>query len=464
MSHKKLHGINAPHLKNTSGDKPVRIPVPPIVTIPVSMHIGAPAKPVVKAGDEVCVGQVIAESGGFVSAAIHSSVSGKVKKVDNMLTSSGQFVPVITIETDGLQTPFSGLEPPKIENSEDFIAAIRACGMVGLGGAGFPTAVKFSVKDLGMIDAVIVNGAECEPYITSDTRTMIDDTEYVWKGVELLQKYLSAKRVIIAIEANKPQCLEIYRDKCKNASGVEVKKLPAQYPQGGEKVLIFTCLGRMVPEGKLPIDAGAVVVNCTTLAGIAKYIETGMPLVEKCVTVDGSAVKEPKNVIVPIGTPMKDVFDFCGGFKEEPKKVLYGGPMMGISVPDLDEPILKTTNAILAFGQKEATLLEPSACIRCGRCIGACPLDLMPVEIENAYDVKDGERLKKLKVNLCMECGCCAYVCPAKRPLVQVNKLAKVVLRDYLSQKKAAEEKQAEAEKKAEAQKCDPEKKEADKK
>lgn len=438
----KLHGVHAPHRKNTAGDKPHEMPTPAAVTIPMSMHIGAPAKPIVKVGDEVKVGQMIAEAGGFVSAPIHSSVSGKVKKIDDILVAGGQFMPAVTIESDGEQTPFSELAPPVVTNYDEFIEAVRLSGIVGLGGAGFPTFIKLKVNDLSRIEAIIINGAECEPYITSDTRTMLDETDSLWEGIELLQKFLQAKRVIIAVEDNKPECIELLGKKCASAKGVEVKALPALYPQGGEKVMIFNTIGRIVPEGKLPIDVGAVVINCTTLAAIAKFIKTGMPLVQKCVTVDGSAVSEPKNVLVPIGTPMKDVFDFCGGFKKEPKKVLYGGPMMGIAVPDLDVPVLKNTNAIIALSEEDAVLPEPTACIKCGRCISHCPLRLMPADIESAYNAEDCELLAKLKVNLCMECGCCAYICPARRPLVQVNKLAKTALRSYEAQQKALAEKQ----------------------
>ncbi|NCC68812.1 MAG: electron transport complex subunit RsxC, partial [Clostridia bacterium] len=369
-------------------------------------------------------------------------VSGKVKKIDNMLMSGGQFVPAIVIETDGQQTVLEEIAPPNVTNLQEFIEAVRQSGVVGLGGAGFPTAVKLSVKDLSVIEAVIINGAECEPYITSDTRTMIDDADLVWEGIELLKKFMQVKRIIIGIEDNKPQCINNFRKMCKAGDGVEVKALPALYPQGGEKVLIFNTTGRVVPEGKLPIDVGTIVINCTTLAAIAKYIKTGMPLIEKCVTVDGSAVKNPQNVIVPIGTPVKDIFEFCGGFKSEPKKVLYGGPMMGLAIPGMDAPILKNTNAILAFAEKDAVLTEETACIKCGRCIAHCPLNLSPVDIETAFKLKNPETLGQLKVNLCMECGCCSYVCPANRPLVQVNKLAKAMLRNYQSEQKALAEKQ----------------------
>ncbi|PKM73192.1 MAG: electron transport complex subunit RsxC [Firmicutes bacterium HGW-Firmicutes-16] len=437
---KTLHGVRVPHRKNTAGDKPEKMPIPAFVTIPMSMHIGAAAKPIVNVGDEVKVGQLIAEAGGFVSSPVYSGVSGKVKKLDDMLMSGGQFVPAITIETDGLQTMSESIEPPKVESLQEFLDAVRASGVVGLGGAGFPTAVKLTVKDLSAIEAVIINGAECEPYITSDTRTMLDDKQLVWEGIELLKKYMQVKRIIIGIEDNKPECISTYKKLCVSGGGVEVKALPAMYPQGGEKVLIFHTIGRIVPEGKLPLDVGAIVINCTTLAAVAKYIKTGIPLVEKCITVDGSAVKNPKNVIAPIGTPIKDVFDFCGGFKSEPKKVLYGGPMMGLAVPNLDAPILKNTNAILAFNEKDAVIPAETACIKCGRCVSHCPLNLAPTDIETAFKLKKPEDLDVLKVNLCMECGCCAYVCPANRPLVQINKLAKAMLRDYQNAQKAATE------------------------
>lgn len=439
----KLKGVKVPHRKNTHAAIPERIKTPAQVTIPMSMHIGAPAKPVVNVGDTVKVGQLLAEAGGFVSSPIYASVSGKVKKIDDMLISSGQFVKAITIEADGAQEIFEGIAPPDVHDLPSFLDAVRQSGVVGLGGAGFPTAVKLAVKDLSQIEAIIVNGAECEPYVTSDTRTMLDDAELVMQGIELLQKYLLAKRVIIGIENNKKDCIKKFRELSANTPGVEVAALPSLYPQGGEKVLIYNTIGRIVPEGKLPIDAGAIVINCTTLAFIAKYINTGMPLTEKCVTVDGSAVNTPKNVTAPIGTAISELFDYCGGFKSEPGKVFYGGPMMGIAVPDISVPVLKNTNAVVALNEKDARMPEPTACIRCGSCVDHCPLRLMPVDIETAYEMKDAEMLEKLKVNLCMECGCCSFICPARRPLVQVNKLAKAMLRQYQADKKAEQERKA---------------------
>ena len=431
----KLNGVHVPHRKNTASLAAVAMPAPKSVTIPMNMHIGAPSVPCVKVGDEVKVGQIIAEAGGFVSAPVHASVSGKVTAVGPMLSANGSQVTAITIESDGQMTVSENCTPPSITDYDSFISAVRNCGIVGLGGAGFPTSVKLDVKDTSRIAEVVINAAECEPYITSDTRTMIDDADLIAEGVALLKKFLDVKKVVIGIEKNKPEAIAKMRELEAADETFSVKVLPSVYPQGGEKVLIYNCVGKVVPEGKLPIDVGVVVLNCTTLAFIAKYAKTGVPLVEKALTVDGSALANPMNVIAPIGTSMQDVFDFCGGFKAEPKKVLYGGPMMGIAVPSTSAPILKNTNAILALQEKDAVLPEPTPCIRCGKCIEACPLNLMPVEYARALATNDMELLEKRKVNLCMECGCCSFVCPARRPLVENNKLAKAELRKYQAEK-----------------------------
>ncbi len=430
----KLNGIHLPHRKNTADMPAVRMPAPKSVTIPLAMHIGAPAKPVVKVGDEVKIGDLIGEADGFVSAPVHASISGKVTAIAPMWASNGSEVTAVTIESDGMMTVSDKVTPPKVSDFESFIAAVRESGAVGLGGAGFPTAVKLGVKDLSLIEEVIINGAECEPYITSDTRTMIDDAECVKEGILLLGKYLGVKKFIIGIEENKKTA--IGEMKKLEGDGVSVKVLPSIYPQGGEKVLIYNCTGKVVPEGKLPIDVGSIVINVTTLAFIAKYIKTGMPLVEKVLTVDGGAVLNPQNVTVPIGTSLEAVFEFCGGFVREPAKVLYGGPMMGLAVKTLSSPVLKNNNAILAFNEKEAHLPEPTACIRCGKCVRACPFRLMPLEYARGYALRDYDLLEQRKVNLCMECGCCSFVCPAHRPLVENNKLAKAALRRHLDKQK----------------------------
>lgn len=440
-----IFGVHVPHRKHTASCHAERLPIPKTVVIPMSMHIGAPAKPVVAVGDTVGVGQLIGEAGGFVSSPVHSSVSGTVKKIDTMLGTSGNPMTAITIETDGEQRPYEGITPPTVTNYDEFVAAVRASGIVGLGGAGFPTCIKLSVKDLSKIDYVILNGAECEPYITADTLTMTDRAEEIFEGIQLLEKYLGVKNVIIGIEDNKPEAIAAMKELSARDPAIDVRALPASYPQGGEKVLIYNTVKRVVPEGKLPLDAGCIVMNVTTCACIAQYIRTGMPLIEKCLTVDGSAVAQPKNVIAPIGTSMKDVFDFCGGFKEEPKKVIYGGPMMGIAVADLNQPILKSTNAILAFNAKEAERPEETPCIHCGNCINHCPMRLNPPAIAKALQQKDGAALAELKPNLCMECGACVFVCPARRNIVARHKLAKIELRNYQT-KLAEEQKQKEAE------------------
>ncbi len=443
---RKLSGVHVPHLKKTEDCVPEHIPVPAEVVLPMSMHIGAPSKPVVNPGDEVKVGQLIAEASGFVSSPVYASVSGKVKSVEAFEGANGMRSTAVVIVSDGNQTPYELLKPPVVTNADEFINAVRESGAVGLGGAGFPTAAKLKVNDPSKIDYIIINGAECEPFITSDTRTMIDDAGLVWAGAHLIKKYLGTQNVVIAIEDNKPLPIKKMKEFSAGDNAIEVRTLSAMYPQGGEKVLIYNITGRIVPEGKLPLDVGVIVLNCTTVATIARYISTGMPLVSKCITVDGSAVKEPKNVIAPIGTPVSALFEYCGGFSEEAKKVLYGGPMMGIAIPDLSLPVLKSTNAVLAFNEKDARTPEETACIRCGRCVSRCPLKLMPFSIETAYKLNKPELLEKYKVNICMECGCCAFTCPAKRRLVHVMKLSKAMLRDYQTAQKAASEKKAKKE------------------
>lgn len=432
---KMLKGIRVPHRKNTYLSSPAEMPPPKSVTLLCSMHIGKPAAPVVKVGDRVLVGQPVAEQSGFISSPVHASVSGTVKKIEDILTSSGAYVPAITIESDGLMERHESVTPPVINTREDFISAVRASGIVGLGGAGFPTYVKLDAKE--GVDTLIINGAECEPYITSDSVTLLSRGEEIIEAIGLMKKFIGIKKVIIGIEKNKKEAILNMKKLAAGDDSITVKALPSSYPQGAEKVLIYNTTGKVVPAGKLPADVGCIVCNCTTAAEIADYIKTGMPLVKKCVTVDGGAVKSQQNVVVPIGTSLADVFEFCGGFSEEPEKILYGGPMMGISVPSPDSPVLKNTNAILAFGKAAATAPRTTACIHCGRCVNHCPLGLVPTEIEKAYKAKSGELLEKLQVNLCMECGCCSYICPAKRPLVQTNKLAKATLRDYISKKQA---------------------------
>lgn len=438
----QIRGVHVPHRKNTAGMQAVRMPNVSSVTIPLSMHIGAPAVPKVQVADFVYVGQKIAD-GGYMSSPIYSSVSGFITRIDSFRLSSGAHVPAITIESDGALRPYYKLTPPTITNYKEFIAAVRNSGVVGLGGAGFPTAVKLDVKDLNRIEEVVLNGAECEPYITSDTVTMTDRANRIEEGIALLKEFMQVKKVIIGIEDNKPEAIKNMQAIAAKDSAVTVQVLKSSYPQGAEKVLIYNTTGKIVPEGKLPLDVGVVVINVTSLAVLAEYVATGMPLVSKCVTVDGSAVAEPKNVIAPIGTSMQEVFEFAGGFKEAPVKVVYGGPMMGIAVPDLTQPILKNTNAILAFSKKDGELPQETSCIRCASCINTCPMHLDPPAIAKALEAKNYEALAELKPNLCMECGACVFVCPAKRNIVQRHKIAKAELRTW--QMKQAEKKKKEA-------------------
>ncbi len=427
-----IHGIHVPHRKHTQDKPAVYMDVPATVTIPMSMHIGAPAKPIVKVGDAVCVGTKIAEPGGFVSVPAYASVSGKVIKMQTILSSAGAEMGAVVIESDGKQTLDEAIAPPQIHDRESLIEAVRQSGVVGLGGAGFPTHVKLNV-DASRIEYLVINGAECEPYVTSDTHTMLYREEDMEYALRLLCRYFGIPHVVIGIESNKKQAIGAMRKLCGAVSDsctASVKVLPAVYPQGGEKVLVFNTTGRAIPTGKLPIDVGCVVLNCTTLAAIGNYFKTGMPLVKKCVTVDGGAVKNPGNVIAPIGTKIQDLLDFCGGLSETPAKVVYGGPMMGIAIPDTTLPVMKNTNAVLALTAKEAKLPKTTACIRCGNCTNHCPFGLAPASIAKAYENKDAEKLAALCVNTCMECGCCSFFCPANRPLVQTNKLAKAFLRE----------------------------------
>ncbi len=427
-----LHGVHVPHRKHTQDQSAARMAPPKTVTIPMSMHIGAPARPVVKVGDLVKVGTLIAEAGGVVSSPIYASVSGKVTKIPDILLSSGTTAPAVVIESDGEMTPEEALMPPVVNSRDSLLEAVRASGVVGLGGAGFPTHVKLNV-DPSRIEYLIINGTECEPYITSDTYTMTERRDDMAYAIEALKTYLGIKNIIIGIESNKKKAIksmmQLMQETAKNCT-VSVKVFPSIYPQGGEKVLIYHATGRVVPVGKLPIDVGCIVLNCTTLAAIGSYLKTGMPLVEKCVTVDGGAVKNAQNVIVPIGTSIADLFDFCGGLTVEPAKVLYGGPMMGIAIPDMTLPVMKNTNAVLALTQKEAALPKTTACIRCGSCTNTCPFGLAPAMFAKAYEKKDTVLLEELGINACMECGCCSFVCPANRPLVQTNKLSKALLRE----------------------------------
>lgn len=434
-------GARVPHRKYTGDMQSVVMPSPRTVTIPMQQHIGAPCTPVVSVGDKVYVGTVIGDSNAFVCAPIHSSVSGQVKNIVNIILPGGVQTQAVVIDSDGQDTPDPEIKVPTVETLEDFLKAVRMSGLVGLGGAGFPAHVKLNIPKDKEIDTLLINCAECEPYITCDNREIIENSWAVLSGIYAVAELLGIERVIIGIEDNKPEAIRILREIADNEKYdpkdiVRVLPLKASYPQGAEKVLIKACTGREVPAGKLPADVGCVVMNVTSVAFLSDYLKTGMPLVKKRLTVDGSAIKEPKNVIAPIGTPIKEVIDFCGGYKEAPRKILMGGPMMGLSISDDNLPILKQNNAILAFGEKEARLTEATECIRCGRCVEACPMRLMPTKLCAAVKTKDFETMKKYQIMTCMECGSCSFCCPAHRHIVQTIRMGKAQLKVELAKRK----------------------------
>ena len=426
---RSAQGAGVPHEKRTSNLETVAMPLPSKIVLSMGQHIGAPASPAVAKGDQVYVGTIVGKSGGFVSSDIHSGVSGTVSEITTITAPNGATQTAVVIVPDGEQKVDPAIAPPEVTDYKSFVDAIRASGLVGLGGAGFPTAVKLSPKNLDEIDTLLINGAECEPYITSDNRCFLEDTHHVLGGIKAVMKYLNIPKCIIGIEGNKPEAIAKMKAAI-DAPGIEVKQLPCRYPQGAEKVLIENCTGREVPFPGLPSDVGVIVMNVTSVAFVSKYLETGMPLTTKRLTVDGDIVKEPKNVEVLIGTPIQELLDFCGGLTAQPGKVLYGGPMMGTCVADLSQPILKNNNAVLAFSEKLARLPKKTNCIHCGRCVNACPLGLAAKDIVKADDNGNVELLQELNADLCMSCGTCSFVCPAKRPLAPSIALAKIMMKN----------------------------------
>ncbi len=428
-------GAAVPHHKNTWELPTATMPPPERVILPMQQHLGAPCVPTVKKGDTVFVGTVVGDSDAYVSAPVHASVSGTVEELTTVMLTGGQMTQAVVIRSDGKMEKDPAIYPPAaITTKEELAAAARSAGLVGLGGAGFPAHVKLNVPEGKQIDTLIVNVAECEPYVTSDHREALENGKNVLEGIYKVKEILEVQRVLIAVEDNKPDVIqrlsEIANDPQRDPlDQVRVLPLKSRYPQGAEKVLVQACTGRKVPEGKLPADVGCLVMNIGSISFLASYMRTGMPLTLKRVTLDGSAIAHPQNVIVPVGTPIKDVVAFCGGYKAEPKKLIMGGPMMGVAITSDELPILKQNNAILAFDEREAALRQPTACIRCGRCVAACPMQLMPTKLEQAAERKDVEALQSLHVMTCMECGCCSFSCPAGRRLVQAIRLGKSYVR-----------------------------------
>ena len=425
-------GVHVQHHKNTADQPIVRLPAPDKVVIPMQMHIGAPCAPIVNVGDTVAVGQCIGDTTAFVSAPIHASISGTVTAVGETTLANGAVTRAVTIESDGQMRLFEGLEAPKIDTREEFLAAIRASGLVGLGGAGFPTHVKLAFKP-GTVDTLVVNAAECEPFITVDNRECIENSWDVLSGIQIIKEILDIPRVVIAVERNKPKAIEILssiaRQVEKHKGEISVMQLKSIYPQGAEKIMIYSATGRRVPAGKLPSDVGCLVMNVASVAFVARYVKAGKPLVSRSLTVDGSAICVPQNVRVPIGMSVGEIIDHCGGFKATPYKIITGGPMMGFAVINTDIPVLKQNNAILAFS-KEDSLKKETDCINCGRCAAACPMHLQANSIARIVKTGDVDALVRAGTNVCMECGSCAFSCPAGRPLVQHMRLAKSMIRE----------------------------------
>lgn len=426
-------GVYVSHNKLTAEKETVRISHPETVTLPMSQHIGAPCTPKVKKGDHVDVGQIIGDSDKYVSAPIHASVSGTVIAVQDVKLANGKMAPAVTIESDGEMKLFEGIAPPKVTDKASLVAAVRDSGLVGLGGAGFPTHVKLNTAPDKEIDTLIINAAECEPYITVDYRECMENSWDIMGGVYSLQELLGFKRVIIAVEDNKPKAIKVLKDiadsDIDHGNIVRLMTLKSRYPQGAEKMMVLSATGRKVPVGALPADVGCIVMNVASVAFISRYLKTGKPLTSRSVTVSGNCIADPKNVRVPVGMELQQIIDFCGGFTEEPYKVLSGGPMMGTSVVNTQVPLLKSNNAILAFTKSGARIKPERECIRCGKCHEACPMSLIPTQIEKYAAIDDAEMLSKLGTSVCMECGSCAYSCPAGKPLVQHMRLAKEVMR-----------------------------------
>lgn len=429
-----VHQIHLPHHKHSAENETIELPLPSKVTISMAQHLGAPCTPAVSIGDKVKIGDVIASSEAVMSAPVHSSISGTVTAITDVLHISGKYLKSIVIESDGLGEVSEKIMPPVIESREDFLKAVRESGSIGLGGAGFPTSMKlgFDPKEK-QPDVLIINGAECEPYITSDYRCFIEDGESVLDGIKLIMKWLSIPKCIIGIEKNKPKAIDKMTRLCKDAPEITVMGLKSSYPQGAEKTLIYSTTKRVVKEGMLPISSGCIVLNSSTVAFISEYIKTGMPLVRRRITIDGNIVGKPQNVMVAVGASLSEIVAFAD-LKKEPDRIILGGPMMGSCAFDLDYPLSKTNNAVLLFA--DTPVYEPSACIRCGRCVRACSMNLLPTELEHAFDAGDVKKLNDLKVHLCVNCGACSYVCPAKRNIAEKNQLAKNFVREQMQKMK----------------------------
>lgn len=425
-------GIHPYDGKALSKDKPIREILPGSeVVYPLSQHIGAPAAPIVAKGDRVLVGQKIGESGGFVSAPIHTAVSGTVKAIEPRRVVTGDMVTSIIVENDGLyeETELLPLKNPEKRSREEIIGAIREAGIVGMGGAGFPTHVKLSPREPDKIDYVIANCAECEPYLTSDYRRMLEEPEKLIGGLKIMLMLFPNAHGILAVEDNKPDCIALLKQMAKDEPKISVCALKTKYPQGGERQLIYAVTGRRINSTMLPADVGCVVNNVDTVVAIYRAVREGRPLMERIVTVTGDAVADPANFRVRIGTSYEEILAAAGGFREKPEKIVCGGPMMGFAMYHLNIPATKTSTALLGLTRDEVSAMEPGPCINCGRCVEVCPGRVVPSRLADYAEHSDKEAFLANYGMECCECGCCSFVCPARRQLTQqIKSMRKIQL------------------------------------
>ncbi|MGN0411816.1 MAG: electron transport complex subunit RsxC [Lachnospiraceae bacterium] len=415
-------GIHPYDGKELSKDKPIKAVLPKgDLVYPLSQHIGAPASPIVKKGDHVLQGQKIAEASGFVSAPIYATVSGTVKAIEPRRVVTSNEVMSIVIENDGLyeEVEYPKYKPYEELSKEEIVNIVKEAGVVGMGGAGFPTFIKLSPKEPDKIDYVIANCAECEPYLTSDYRRMIEEPEKLIGGLKIMLRLFDNAKGILAVEENKPDAIALLKKLTKDEPNISVKPLKTKYPQGAERAIIFATTGRAINSSKLPADAGCIVDNVDTIVAIYHAVTEGKPLMNRIVTVTGDAIKDPRNFIVRIGTNYHELIEEAGGFKKDPVKIISGGPMMGFALFDLDVPTTKTASALLCLTKDDVSDMKPTACIKCGKCVEVCPSRLVPNKLMVASLHGDSETFRKLEGLECVECGCCSFTCPAKRPLTQ---------------------------------------------
>lgn len=425
-------GIHPYDGKDLSKDKPIKEVLPGgELVYPLSQHIGAPAKAIVAKGDHVLMGQKIAESGGFVSAPIYASVSGTVKAIEPRRVVTGDSVMSIIVENDGLYEDigFYPAAPVEKMSREEILDAVREAGIVGMGGAGFPAHVKLSPKEPDKIEYVIANCAECEPYLTSDYRRMLEEPEKLIGGLKIILKLFDNAQGILAVEDNKPDCIALLKQLTKEEKRISVKALKTKYPQGAERQLIYATTGRKINSSMLPADVGCVVNNVDTIVAIYRAVAEGRPSMERIVTVTGDAVREPRNFRVRIGTSYQELLEAAGGFRVHPEKIICGGPMMGFGMFGLDVPTTKTSTALLALSKDEVSAMEPGPCINCGRCVEVCPGRVVPSRLADYAEHFDEEAFLRNNGMECCECGCCSFICPAKRPLTQeIKSMRKIQL------------------------------------